>query len=783
MEENLNETLSENIDPARVTLPMVALRGKVVFPGVSATFDVGRAMSLQAVRTAGSGMNIFISSQKNGDEEMPGRDDVYNVGVVCQIRQIYKIAQAADNVRVTVQGLYRARIVDFIDNEEFFEVEVERLYESVSVPAELDAAFRVSKDTFAAYSSVSKVPEGLDDIESEDDPATFINTVVYNIRFKVPDKQKILEEDSLTKRLLRLDAMLLYEIEIVSLEKKLAARVRTNIEKNQREYYLREQIRAIHSELGEDEEEIEKLRRRIEEKHMPEEVNKKALSELNKLDKTATSSPEYTVGLNYLDWLLDLPFNEKTTDTEDINKAAEILNADHYGLEKVKERIIEYLAVLKLTGSIRGPILCFVGPPGVGKTSVARSVARALGRKFVRMSLGGIRDEAEIRGHRRTYIGSMPGRIIYAMKEAGTVNPVFLLDEIDKVGADMRGDPASALLEVLDPEQNSTFRDRYLEVDYDLSNVLFITTANTLDTIPAPLLDRMEVVSLSGYTQEEKCAIARNYLIPKQIKANGLTEKDIEIEDSALVKLVEGYTLEAGVRNLEREIGSICRKIATKVASAKRRKKHVIADKDVETLLGAPRYVPDKAFAKDEVGAVTGLAWTSVGGVTLTVECTLMKGKGEILLTGKLGDVMRESAQAAFSYLRSHADRYGIDSAAFAENDVHIHIPEGATPKDGPSAGITLATALLSAFTDKKVKKSIAMTGEITLRGNVLPIGGLKEKSLAAFRIGINDIIIPAGNVKDLEEIPAEIRKKIRFIPVETVDEVFDKAFVEPFQS
>ena len=445
----------------------------------------------------------------------------------------------------------------------------------------------------------------------------------------------------------------------------------------------------------------------------------------------------------------------------------------------MKERIIEYLAVLKLTKKIRGPILCFVGPPGVGKTSIARSVARALGRKFVRMSLGGVKDEAEIRGHRRTYIGAMPGRIIYAMKEAGSINPVFLLDEIDKISMDLRGDPASALLEVLDPEQNATFRDRFMEIPYDLSKVLFITTANSLDTIPAPLLDRMELIQLSGYTLEEKVKIADQYLIPKQIEANGLTDKKIEITESAVRAAVEGYTMEAGVRTLEREIGGLCRKVATKVAANPRCKKQVITAENIEDLLGARKYFPDEALQKDEVGAVTGLAWTAVGGTTLTVECMLMKGKGDILLTGKLGDVMKESARAAISYIRSHAEEYNIDEKAFEEYDIHVHVPEGATPKDGPSAGITIATAILSAFTGKPVKKSVAMTGEITLRGKVLPIGGLKEKALAAYRLGIRDIIIPKANVKDLDEIPAEIRKEIKFVPAEEVSEVFSEAFAK----
>ncbi|MBO7377727.1 MAG: endopeptidase La, partial [Clostridia bacterium] len=479
---------------------------------------------------------------------------------------------------------------------------------------------------------------------------------------------------------------------------------------------------------------------------------------------------------DYLDFVTGLSWKKAEPQHIDLGTARKILDEDHYGLEKVKERIIEYLAVLKLTKKIRGPILCFVGPPGVGKTSVARSIARALGRKFVRMNLGGVKDEAEIRGHRRTYIGAMPGRIIYAMKEAGTVNPVFLLDEIDKISMDLRGDPASALLEVLDPEQNYSFRDRFMEIPYDLSKVLFITTANSMDTIPAPLLDRMEVIQLSGYTQEEKVQIARQYLIPKQIEANGLTEKKIKITDDAVRLVIDGYTAAAGVRTLEREMGSLCRKVATKVAAAPRTKKQVITAENVEDYLGARKFFPEEALKIDEVGAVTGLAWTAVGGTTLTVECMLMKGKGDVILTGKLGDVMKESARAAISFIRSHADEYGIPEEKFENNDIHVHVPEGATPKDGPSAGITMATAILSAFTGRAVKKSVAMTGEITLRGKVLPIGGLKEKALAAYRLGIRDIIIPKANFKDLDEIPKEIRSEINFLPVEEVGEVFDFA-------
>jgi len=552
--------------------------------------------------------------------------------------------------------------------------------------------------------------------------------------------------------------------------------VRGSIDKSQKEYYLREQLKAIHSELGDDPEEGEEMVEQIKAKGLPKDVEEKALKEISRLDKINPSSPDYSIILNYLDWIKELPFNQSTVDTENLKSAKEILDKDHFGLEKVKQRIVEYLAVLQLTKEIKGPILCFVGPPGVGKTSVATSIARALGRKFVRMSLGGVKDEAEIRGHRKTYVGAMPGRIIYGLKNAGSNNPVFLLDEIDKLSSDIHGDPASALLEVLDPEQNTTFRDRYLEVPFDLSKVMFITTANTLDTIPYPLLDRMEVIELTGYTNEEKLQIAKQYLIPKQLKANGLSDKKVEITDQGIAEIISGYTMEAGVRNLEREIGSVIRKIATKVAQNPRTKKQIVDQNNVEKYLGIKKHVRDLTLEKDEIGACTGLAWTSVGGTTLTIEVGLMKGKGEILLTGKLGDVMKESARAAISYIRANANNYGIEESDFENTDIHVHVPEGATPKDGPSAGITMATAILSAFTKKAVKKSVAMTGEITLRGKVLPIGGLKEKSLAAYRQGIKEIIIPSANQKDLTDIPKEIRKEINFIACDEIDQVFKRA-------
>ena len=556
----------------------------------------------------------------------------------------------------------------------------------------------------------------------------------------------------------------------------MANSVRSSIDKSQKEFYLREQIKAIHAELGDNEDDGETLLKKIKNKKFPKEIEEKALKEVARLDKINPASPDYSIILNYLDWLTELPFNEKTVDNPDILKAKEILDGDHFGLEKVKERILEYIAVLHLTKKVKGPILCFVGPPGVGKTSVASSIARALGRKFVRMSLGGLKDEAEIRGHRRTYVGAMPGRIIYGIKNAGVSNPVFLLDEIDKLSSDIHGDPASALLEVLDPEQNVSFRDRYMEVPYDLSDVIFITTANSMDTIPYPLLDRMEIIELGGYANEEKREIAKRYLIPKAIKNNGLTDKKIEITDGGIDKIIKCYTLESGVRNLEREINAVVRKAAVAVAENPKTRKKTVTENNLSEYLGREKRIADSVMEKSEIGAATGLAWTSFGGTTLTIEVGLIGGKGDIILTGKLGDVMKESARAAVTYIKAHAVKYGIDPKRFENTDIHIHVPEGATPKDGPSAGITMATAILSAFAEKPVKNTVAMTGEITLRGKVLPIGGLKEKSLAAFRLGIKNVIIPKDNEKDTEDIPEEIRKEINFIPVSDVNEVFEKA-------
>ena len=763
-----------------LNLPLIALRGKVIFPDTTSSFDAGRLISLTAVsRASEGGMTLFVSFQKDAEKDEIVAEDVCAVGTVVKITQIAKLP--SNNLRVTVKGLYRAKAEEIYEENGCFFANVYEFKTQSGDEVLQEAYFRTAQDVMRdIQANDPRFPKeagyNLEKIENADE---YIANALNYLHIKEETKQKILETTNVVERLKIFERCLNDELEIAKLERKISATVRQSIDKNQKEYFLREQLKAIHTELGDDEEERDTLTEQIKSKHMPAEIEQKALKEIARTDKMPPSSPEYTVIRNYLDWLIDLPWSEETKDTEDLSEAQKILDEDHYGLEKVKTRITEYLAVLQLTKSMNAPILCFVGPPGVGKTSIARSVARALGRKFVRMSLGGVKDEAEIRGHRRTYVGAIPGRIIYAMKQAGSINPVFLLDEIDKVSSDMRGDPASALLEVLDPEQNFSFRDRFLEVPYDLSKVLFITTANTVDTIPEPLLDRMELIELNGYTLDEKKEITKRYLIPKKSKENGLKEGIFEMTDDAIVALIEGYTMEAGVRNLERQVGSVCRKIAVKYAENRDLEKQVVTAENLETLLGIRKFNTDPAHLDgNEVGAATGLAWTSVGGTTLTIEVSTMPGKGEILLTGKLGDVMKESARAAISYIRAHAEKYGIETQTFADTDIHIHVPEGATPKDGPSAGITMATAILSAFTHKPVRKDIAMTGEITLRGKVLPIGGLKEKALAAHRAGIKNIIIPKDNEKDVEEIPANVRSELNFITASSVDTVFENAIV-----
>lgn len=759
-------------------LSVIPMRTQVVLPDNAVAFDVGRGITLAAIERANANDKlVFLAKQIDPQEEDPGENGLYTVGTVARIRQATRLP--GDRIRIFVNALYRAKAREYRTENGYIYAVTDEIV-SVHGDERLEEALvrtarGLVKDIVASDSKVAAELEAK--LSGISDTDAYINVCAYNMRVKEEYKQKLLEEDRVVERLRLFERCLNDELEISRLERKIAQDVRKNIDKSQKEYFLREQLRAIHTELGDDVEENEKLREKILSKHLPKEVEEKALIELSRMDKMPPSSPEYTVLRNYADWLIDLPWTEQTDDTQSLDDVERVLDEDHYGLEKIKERIVEYLAVLKLTGELKAPILCLVGPPGVGKTSIAKSIARALNRKFVRMSLGGVKDEAEIRGHRRTYIGAMPGRILYEMKNAKSVNPVFLLDEVDKISSDLRGDPASALLEVLDPEQNATFRDRYLEVPYDLSKVMFIATANTLETIPGPLRDRMEIIELTGYTPQEKEEIAKRYLIPKKRKENGLREEELKITDGALSEIVDGYTMEAGVRSLERTIGTVCRKAAVRIAKDKKRRGLTVGKNNLEKFLGSRRFSrEDMMRANDEVGMATGLAWTAVGGTTLTIEVSIMQGKGEILLTGKLGDVMKESARTAISYIRANADKYGISHDVFEKKDIHIHVPEGATPKDGPSAGITMATAILSAFSGKPVRRDIAMTGEITLRGKVLPIGGLKEKALAANRIGIRDVIIPEDNKKDIEKIPETVRKNLHFICVKDVDEVFANA-------
>ena len=763
-------------------LPVIALRGKVAFPHTAVTFEVGREMTLKAVERASASADrqVLICTQKVTEKDNVVASDLYTVGCVARIKQVAQLPGGV--VRVACEGLYRARAREIgVESGYFFAVcdELKPVHGDETLE---EAYFRTAKalvkDALSSDGKLAK--DALSKLELCQNADEYIDVAVSSMRVKLEVKQKLLEETNVIERLKLFERCLNDELEISKIEKKISAAVRQNIDKSQKEYFLREQLKAIHAELGDDGKEEDEYRAKILSKNLPEELEKKCLKEIDRMGKMQTSSPEYTVITGYLDQIIALPWTEETEDTESLETCAAVLDEDHFGLEKIKQRIVEYLAVLKLTGNMKAPILCFVGPPGVGKTSIARSVARALGRKFVRMSLGGVKDEAEIRGHRRTYIGAMPGRIIYGMKSAGSINPVFLLDEIDKITSDMHGDPASALLEALDPEQNSTFRDRFIEAPYDLSKVLFITTANSLDTIPAPLRDRMEIIELSGYTLEEKTEIARRYLVPKQLTANGLTDENALFTEESIRVAIEGYTREAGVRTLERTVGSLCRKIAVKYASDKQLPRVEVTEEKAKELLGAPVFTIDSAALAPQVGAVVGLAWTAVGGTTLTVEAAALKGKGEVKLTGKLGDVMKESAQAALSFIRANADKYNVDEDRFAQTDLHIHVPEGATPKDGPSAGITIASAILSALTGKAARGDVAMTGEITLRGNVLPIGGLKEKALAARRVGIKTVLIPDGNQKDLEALPSTLKRDVTFVPVKNVAQVFELLFETP---
>lgn len=762
-------------------IPLLPLRGLLVFPYMVIHLDVGREKSVSAIDEAMlHDRELFLVTQREAQTDEPREDDIYQVGTIAEIKQLLKLP--GGTFRVLVEGLRRARIKQYVSSEPFIQVVVEEFEESYEKTPEIEAMMRTVVNQFEEYVKTGKKipPETAVSIVSIDDPGRLADIIAAHINLRVADKQSILEAFDAKERLQVLGDILSREMEILDLERKINMRVRKQMEKTQKEYYLREQMRAIQKELGEKDErmaEVEELRERIAEANFPKEVEEKALKELDRLEKMPPMVAEAVVVRNYIDWLLALPWSEETRDRLKLDKAEQILEEDHYGLKKPKQRILEYLAIRKLATKMRGPIICFVGPPGVGKTSLARSVARALGRKFVRISLGGVRDEAEIRGHRRTYVGALPGRIIQGMKQAGSKNPVFLLDEVDKMSSDFRGDPASALLEVLDSEQNHAFSDHYIEVPFDLSKVMFITTANVEHNIPRPMLDRMEVIHLSSYTEEEKVKIAERHLIPKQIKEHGLKPHHLQISENALRSIIRHYTREAGVRNLEREIATICRKTAREVVSNKKYKAKVTAA-NVDDFLGIPRYHFGTKEKENEIGVATGLAWTEVGGEVLNVEVSILKGKGNILLTGKLGDVMKESAQAGLSFVRSRAQELNVEDGFHEKQDIHIHIPEGAIPKDGPSAGITMATALVSAVTGRRVRHDVAMTGEITLRGRVLPVGGIKEKVLAAHRAGIKKIIIPKENKKDLEDIPANVRRKLDFVLVEHMDQVLNEALL-----
>jgi len=766
------------------TLPLIPLRGVSIFPYMVIHFDVGREKSIQALEHAMmTDSMIVLSTQIDPKIDDPTENDFYDVGTVANVKQMLKLP--GGSIRVLVEGLNRCKIKECIKTEPFFEVIIdEYIYnpDKLEKTPEIEAAMRLIindlEDYLALNPKISQ--ELLTTVEDIEDPGRFADVIASYIFLKQEDDQSILEAFDIAERLEVLHKILQAEIELLRIEDKINQRVRKQISKVQKEYYLREQLKAIQKELGEEEDyssEIEEYKEKIRKAKMSKEAEEKALKEVERLSKMPSYSAEVGVIRTYLDWLIDLPWAKETKEKIDIKKARNILDEDHFGLDDVKERILEFIAVKKLTGTLKGPILCLVGPPGVGKTSIAKSIAKALNRNFVRMSLGGVRDEAEIRGHRRTYVGSMPGRIISSIKKSGSKNPVFLLDEVDKLANDFRGDPASALLEVLDPEQNSTFTDHYLEVAFDLSKVMFITTANTTATIPQALLDRMEVIRIGGYTEEEKFEIARRHLIPKQLKDHGLTLENLSISDQALRMVISNYTREAGVRNLERNIANLCRKAAKKIVEIKT-KKVSINTKNLDKYLGPPRFRFDTVKDEDLVGVVNGLAWTEVGGDTLSVEAIVMKGKGSIQLTGQLGDVMKESAMAGISYIRANAERFGIDPYFYKDYDIHIHVPEGAIPKDGPSAGVTMATAVISALKNVKVKKDVAMTGEITLRGIVLPVGGIKEKVLAAHRMGIKTIILPEDNKIDLNEISDKVKKNIEFVFVKKLDEVLERALL-----
>ena len=764
-------------------LPLLPIRDVVIFPFMIIPLFVGRDSSINAVNESLSkDRMIMLATQKSPAEETPKPEGIYSVGTAGMVMRMLRLPDG--RLKILVQGLARAKVVEYLQTEPFYQVRIEVLQEPEvkETTIEIEALMRNIKEGLEKMMQMGRMiaPDLLMVLDSLQEPARFCDLVSANIGLNVEDAQKLLEILDPTERLKKLNELVAKELELLEIQVRIQNQAKEEMSKTQREYFLREQLRAIQKELGEVDEkaaEIAEFREKIEKAKMPKEVEEEALKQLRKLEMMHPDAMEASWVRNYLEWLVELPWNKSTKDNLDIKRAKRILDEDHYDLEKVKERILEYLSVRKLNPKMKGPILCFVGPPGVGKTSLGQSIARAMGRKFIRMSLGGIRDEAEIRGHRRTYVGAMPGRIIQGIKQAGSNNPVFMLDEIDKLGVDFRGDPASALLEVLDPEQNWSFRDHYINLAFDLSKVMFICTANLVDPIPPALRDRMEIIEIPGYTLEEKMEIAKQYLIPKQMKENGITTKYLEFTDEALKMIIGQYTREAGVRNLERSIGNVCRKIARRIAEGNKKKVKVTLE-NVPEFLGPPKFLPEEELEKDEVGVATGLAWTGTGGDILRVEVSIVKGKKNLILTGHLGEVMKESAQAALSYAKRIAPEFGFSPEFFEDKEVHIHVPAGAIPKDGPSAGVTMATALISAMTGIPVRKDVAMTGEITLRGRVLPIGGLKEKALAALRSEIRNVIIPERNKKDLEEIPEPLRKEINFIFAKTMEDVLDSALV-----
>ncbi|AJI24446.1 MULTISPECIES: endopeptidase La [Priestia] len=765
----------------KLTMPLLPLRGLIVYPTMVLHLDVGRDKSVQALEKAMMDDHLVcLVSQKDMGIDEPTKEDLYRTGTLAKIKQMLKLPNGT--MRVLVEGLNRVTVTEFEDSEEYFVVHVEKQNEEHQVDVEDKALMRTLLDYFEQYIKLSKKVsvETLSTVSDIEEPGRLADIVASHLPIKIQLKQEILEITDVKERLNTIISHIQDEQEVLQLEKKIGQRVKKSMERTQKEYYLREQMKAIQKELGDKEGktgEVATLREKIEASGMTDHVKQVAFKELDRYEKIPATSAESSVIRNYIEWLIALPWTNETEDTLNIHNAEQVLNDEHYGLEKVKERVLEYLAVQQLTKSLKGPILCLAGPPGVGKTSLARSIATSLDRHFVRVSLGGVRDESEIRGHRRTYVGAMPGRIIQGMKKAGTINPVFLLDEIDKMSNDFRGDPSSALLEVLDPEQNHNFSDHYIEETYDLSKVMFVATANNLATIPGPLRDRMEIIQIAGYTELEKLEIAKRHLLLRQLENHGLQKGNLQIRDDALTAIIRLYTREAGVRNLEREIASICRKAARIVVSGEK-KRVVVTAKTLEEFLGKPRFRYGQAETEDQVGVATGLAYTTVGGDTLAIEVSLSPGKGRLVLTGKLGDVMKESAQAAFSYVRSNAEKLGIDEKFYEKHDIHIHVPEGAVPKDGPSAGITIATALVSALTGKPVRREVGMTGEITLRGRVLPIGGLKEKSLSAHRAGLTKILIPHDNERDIEDIPDSVQEELDIVLVSHVDQVLEHALV-----